>query len=62
MIGKKLLDEIARKSGIEDTKQSLLSEINRQSRERRWSRSLTDYTKHNQGTVFIYLIHYQSLW
>jgi hypothetical protein len=35
MIGKKLLDEIARKSGIEDTKQSLLSEINRQSRERR---------------------------
>ena len=35
MIEKKLLDEIARKSGIQDTKQSLLSEINRQSREKR---------------------------
>jgi hypothetical protein len=56
MIENKLLDEIARKSGIQDTKQSLLSEINRQSRERRWSRNLTDYKKiYNQGTVFIYL-------
>ena len=46
MIEKKMLDEIARKSGIQDTKQSLLSEINRQSRERRLSRSLTDYKKY----------------
>ena len=46
MIEKKMLDETAPKSGIQDTKQSLLSEINRQSRERRWSRSLTDYKKY----------------
>jgi hypothetical protein len=36
MIEKKMLDEIARKSGVQDTKQSLLSEVNRQSRERRF--------------------------
>jgi hypothetical protein len=35
MIEKKMLDETAPKSGIQDTKQSLLSEINRQTRERR---------------------------
>jgi hypothetical protein len=54
MIENKLHDEIARKSGIQDTKQSLLSEINRQSRERRLSRSLTDYKKYITKAQCVY--------
>ena len=45
---------MGRKSGIQDTKQSLLSEINRQSRERRSSRSLTDYKKYITKTHCLY--------
>jgi hypothetical protein len=55
MIEKKLHDEIARKSGIQDTKQSLLSEINRQRRERRLSRSLTDYKKYITKAQCLYI-------
>jgi hypothetical protein len=55
MIEKKMHDEIARKSGIQDTKQSLLSEINRQSRERRLSRSLTGYKKYITKAQCLYI-------
>ena len=56
MIEKKLHDEIARKSGIQDTKQSLFIRNKQTTQRKTFITKLNRLQKiYNQGTVFIYL-------